>query len=208
MEHTHRDFSQPAMREEIDNAIAALKENGIEAERVETREDAKARALQIVPKGAQIMTMTSVTLAELGIDKIINESGDFDSVRKQFEGLDEQKDAQKRRQLGAAPDWAIGSVHAVTQHGDIVIASNTGSQLPAYAYGAGHVLWVVGAQKIVTDLDEALHRVYEHSLPLESERAKKAYGVAGSFVSKLLIISKEVQKGRLSMIIIDEAIGF
>jgi hypothetical protein len=132
-------------------------------------------------------------------------------VRAQFAKMDRDKseDAVEMRRLGAAPEWTIGSVHAVTEDGNIVIASNTGSQLPAYAYGAGHVVWVVGAQKVVKNLDEAMKRIYEYVLPLESERANKAYSMThGSFVSKMLIVNREVQSNRISMIIVKENLGF
>ncbi len=99
-------------------------------------------------------------------------------------------------------------MHAVTEDGKVLIASNSGSQLPAYAYGSGHVIWVVGAQKIVKNLDEGIKRIYEHSLPLESERARKAYGVPGSAVNKLLIINKEIIPGRITMILTKEKLGF
>jgi hypothetical protein len=112
------------------------------------------------------------------------------------------------RQTGAAPDWAIGSVHAVTEEGQIVVASATGSQMPAYLYGAGHVVWVVGIQKIVPDLNAAIQRVYDHVLPLESDRARKAYGVPGSAVNKLLVINKEVQPSRATLIFVNEVLGF
>lgn len=195
----------------IASTVKALASNGITVMVVEDGAAAKAKVLEILPKRAQVMTMTSVTLDAIGLPMQINESGDYDSVRAQFVKMDRNKpeDALEMRRLGAAPDWAVGSVHAVTQDGKVVIASNTGSQLPAYAYGAGHVLWVVGAQKIVKNLDDAMKRIYEHVLPLESERANKAYHITtGSFVSKMLVVNKEIQPGRISMIIVRAKLGF
>src|SRR5260221_3452578 len=141
-----------------------------------------------------LLKFMSYTLDAIGVTQEINESGKYKSVRKEFEKIDETE----KRHLGAAPDWTIGSVHAVTEDGKVLIASNTGSQLPAYVYGANHVIWVVGAQKIVKDFDEGLKRIYEHTLPLESERAHKAYGVEGSFVSKILVINKEIKPDRIT----------
>src|SRR3989344_6159517 len=178
----------------IQKAIASLKNNGIEAMVVENGEAAKAKALELIPAQSEVMNMTSVTLETIGIPKELNESGKYNSVRNQ--------------KLGAAPVYAIGSVHAVTQEGQVVIASNTGSQLPAYAYGAAKVIWVVGAQKIVKDLDAAFKRIYEYVLPLESERARKAYGVEGSNVSKLLIVNKEIAPNRITIIFVKEVLGF
>ncbi len=88
-----------------------------------------------------------------------------------------------------------------------MIASASGSQLPAYAYGAGQVIWVVGAQKIVQDLDDGFRRIYDYVLPLEDARARKAYGV-GSGVNKLLIINQEKDPSRLKLILVRQKLGF
>ncbi len=203
----HR-WSEVASDEQIKKTIAALLENGIDAEVVETRRDAKKKVFGIIPKNAEVMTHTSVTLDTLEISKEINESGNFDAVRPKLMAMNRETQGGEMQKLGAAADWSIGSVHAVTEDGKVVIASNSGSQIPGYAYGSGHVIWVVGAQKIVHDLDEALERVNKHSLPLEAERVNKAYGVPGSFVSKMLIINQETVVGRIKMIIIKEVLGF
>jgi len=192
----------------IQKAIASLKSNGIEAMVVENGEAAKAKTLELIPAQSEVMNMTSVTLETIGIPKEINESGRYASVRNQLNSMDRGTQSSEMQKLGAAPLYAIGSVHAVTQEGQVVIASNTGSQLPAYAYGAAKVIWVVGAQKIVKDLDAAFKRIYEYVLPLESERARKAYGVEGSNVSKLLIVNEEIAPGRIVIIFVKEALGF
>jgi hypothetical protein len=109
--------------------------------------------------------------------------------------------------LGAAPEWATGSVHAVTRDGHLLVASRTGSQMAAYVYGALKVLWVVGAQKIVEDLDDGIRRIYEYVLPLEDARAMQVYGTH-SGVNKLLVINEELEAGRLHLILVNEALGF
>lgn len=189
----------------VEKTIKNLKLNGINAVFFKTIEEAKIEALKLVPKGSEVMTMNSETLRLSGIADEINNSNNYNPARKAF---DEGKlDESQKRKLGAAPDYALGSVHAVTQDGTVVIASATGSQLPAYAYGAKKVIWVVGTQKIVKNLDEGMKRLREYTFPLENERSKKAYGV-GSFISKILIINKEFQADRFSLIFVDEAIGF
>lgn len=194
--------------EVLQKTMAALRENGMEALLAENSGDAKAKALALIPEGGEVMTMTSVTLHELGVDAELNTSGRYQPVRDKLYSMDRATQDVAMRKLGAAPEYVIGSVHAVTEQGQLVIASNTGSQLPAESYGSAHVVFVVGVQKIVASLDEALKRVYEHSLPLEAERAKKAYGTTGSNVSKLLIINKEVQPGRITVLFVPEVIGF
>jgi len=151
--------------------------------------------------------MSSVTLDTIGISKEIMESGRFDAVKKKLMIMDRKTQNSQMQKLGAAPDWAVGSVHAATENGEIIIASQSGSQLPAYSAGSSHVLWVVGTQKIVKNLDAGFRRIYEYVLPLESERAKKAYGKE-SAVNKLLIINKEAKPGRISLIFVNEVLGF
>lgn len=192
----------------IEKTAAALKNNGMDVIVAENAEDAKRKAIEIIPANAEVMNMTSVTLDTISLVKEVNESGRFDSVRNKLTAMDSKIQASEKRKLGAAPDYTVGSVHAITQQGQVLIASNTGSQLPSYAYGSQKVIWVVGAQKIAEDLDHAFKRIYDYVLPLEAERAKKAYGSAGSNVSKLLIVNKEVAAERITVILVKEALGF
>ena len=194
-------------KEIIERTIVSLKKNGMDAIFVEKGE-AKQKVLELIPKGAEIMTMTSVTLEALGIKEAIDNSEEYDAVRKKLATMNKATQSREMQKLGAAPDWAIGSVHAITENGQVVVASNTGSQLPAYVYASNHVIWVVGAQKIVENLDEAMKRLYEYTLPLESERAKKAYNVPGSNVSKMLVVSKEINAGRITVVIVNDVLGY
>ncbi len=198
-------YDTPKNNETIEKTIKALVENGIEAIFAKDKENAKNIVLGMIPKEASVMTMTSVTLDETGIAKEINESGNFNSARKKLETT---TDPKEKKIIANIPDFTVGSVHAVTEDGRIIIASNTGSQLPAYVYTADHVIWVVGTQKIVSDLDEGVKRLYDYVLPLESERAKAAYGVSGSFVSKFLVINKEVNAGRMIVVFVPEKLGY
>ncbi|HEX3095799.1 MAG TPA: LUD domain-containing protein [Patescibacteria group bacterium] len=194
--------------EVINRAVESLKANGIETFVVANSEEAKAKVLELIPEQSEVMTMTSETLRDTGITAEIDESGNFDSVRNKLNSMDGATQSREMRKLGAAPDFTLGSVHAITEDGRLLIASNTGSQLPAYLYGAGTVVWVAGAQKITPNLEEAKRRVYEYVLPLESERAHKAYGVEGSFVSKLVTFNREVNPARAKLIIVKEKLGF
>jgi hypothetical protein len=191
----------------VHKTAAALRANGIEVHTVASGAEAKQTVFELLPPGASVMTMTSMTLDTIGVTQEILESGNYEAVKNKLNQMDRAIQHREMQQLGAAPEWAIGSVHAVTEHGQVLIASNTGSQLPAYAYGADHVMWVVGTQKIVKDVDTGIKRIYEHSFPLEDVRARKAYGTP-SGVSKILIINKEKQPKRLTLILVNEVLGF
>ncbi len=203
-----KSWETPATKKIIEKTMETLNKKGVTTYFVENRKEAKNKVFEILPKNAEVMDMTSVTLEKTGIAKEIQESGRYKSVRNKLNSMNKDIDGREMQRIGAAPEYVVGSVHAVTEEGDILIASATGSQLPAYAYGSGHVIWVVGVQKIVRDVDQAMKRIHEHSLPLESERARKAYGVPGSAVNKLLIIHNEAQQGRITIIFVNEVLGF
>lgn len=201
-------FTKLATQEQIDKVIRALNENGIEVVIAENKNDAKEKVLDMIPKGSEVMDMTSVSLLESGITEEIEKSGKYISVKNKLYSLDRETQKKEMNILGATSDYSLGSVHAVTEGGEVVIASNTGSQIPAYAYGSPKVIWVVGTQKIVKDMNMAMKRIYDYVLPLESDRAHKAYGVSGSNVSKILILNKEITPKRITMILVKEKIGF
>lgn len=200
------DFSRTASEQDLATVVEALKKNGFDVFVVEDGAAAKAKALELIPEGAEVMTMSSVTVDAIGLAKELNESGRYKPVRAAFKAMDPKTQGRQMRALGATPEWSVGSVHAVTMDGHVLDASQSGSQLPAHVYGADHVLFVVGCQKIVKDAQEGIRRVYEHVLPLENERAKKVYG-SGSAVNNLLHMNA-VKPGRVTVILIKEAIGF
>ncbi len=202
------DWNVLASEEQVQTVAAALEANGMRVIVAENGEEAKKAVFDVIPEGAEVMSMTSVTLDTLGITHDINETDRFDPVRPHLYSEESKWSPRERKQHANAPEWSIGSVHAITEKGQVVIASNTGSQLAAHVYGADHVVWVVGTQKLVSDLDAAFKRIYEHTLELESERARKAYGVAGSYVSKMVIVNKEVNKDRVTVILVKEVLGY
>lgn len=204
-------YNQIANQETIEKTIKALKENGINADVVENGEKAKEKVLSLIPEGSEVMTATSTTLNQLELTSELNDSGKFNSTKNELKDLNRETDQRQMQRIGAAPEYIVGSVHAVTTDGKVFVASNTGSQMPGYVYGADHVIWIVSAKKIVTDQEMALKRIYDHVLPLESERAReayKAYGVTGSNVSKILIFNKEVNPERITLIFVKEDLGF
>lgn len=192
----------------IDATAAALKANGMEAIVVDNGEAAKAKALELIPEGSEVMTMTSVTTDSIGLSSILNESGKYNAVKPKLYALDRNTQGREMKKMGTAPEYSVGSVQAITQDGKILLVSATGSQLPGYAYGSDKVIWIVGAQKIAANLDAALKRTQDYVFPLESERAKKAYGVPGSIMAKTLIVNNEVVPGRITVIIVKEALGY
>ena len=188
------------------SAVTALEEHGFSVEVVDDLDAARETVLARIPHGSSVMTNTSVTLQETGIADAINDGGPYDSARNKMFALDFATQAQEMKAIGGQPDYALGSVHAVTHDGTLVIASASGSQLASYAWGAANVIFVVGAQKLVPTLEAAHQRIYEHSLVLEDARAIAAYGQHSS-VGKILEIHQELP-GRIHIVLIRQAAGF
>jgi L-lactate utilization protein LutC len=200
-------FARPASRERLARVAEALVKNNIAAFVVSGRDGAREKVRELVPHGAEVFTSTSRTLDELGIAAELNEAGHHDAVRAKLLKMDRDKERHQMRELGARPAYIVGSVHAVTDDGAVLVASMSGSQLGPYASGSAHVIWVVGAQKIVRNIDEGLQRIEQYSLPLEDERMRNTYGI-GSTIGKILIVKREAFPGRSSLILLDEVIGF
>ena len=200
-------FAEPATAERLERAAAALTAHGFTVEILDDAAAARARVKDLIPEGATVFTGASETLRLSGIAEDINAGGRYDAVRARGQAMDRATQLAEIWRLMSSPDVIVGSVHAVTETGSLVIASASGAQLPGYAGGSLRAIWVVGAQKVVPDLSAALRRVEDHCLPLESDRAMKAYGQP-SAVNRLLILNAEPEPGRGTVLLLREAIGF
>ncbi|MGY0021911.1 LUD domain-containing protein [Streptomyces sp. cg35] len=200
-------FTDPAPAERLERVAAALRAGGFATEILDDAAAARVRVRDLIPEGAGVFTGASETLRLSGIDEDINTGGRYDAIRPRLLAIDRATGADEIRRLAASPDVVVNSVAAVTETGSLVLASGSGSQLPANAGGAAHAIWIVGAQKVVPDLSTALRRVEEHALPLENARARAAYGMP-SAVNRLLVLNAEPRPGRGTVLLLREAIGY
>ncbi len=200
-------FGTPAEDARVVRTAAALEANGISVLRAADASDARRIVLDLIPAGSQVHHGASQSLATAGITEAIEKSGRFDPVRPRIWSMDRKTQGDEIRRLTSSPDVMLGSVHAITETGSLVTASMGGSQLGPYVSGAGRVILVVGTQKIVSDLDEAMQRVYDYAFPLEDARAQAEYGIH-SAVNKVLIINREIAPGRITVVFVDEVLGF
>jgi hypothetical protein len=202
-----RRFAAPASEDRVARTAAALEANGMTVLRAANSVEAKRIVVDLIPAGSQVHQGASQSLQDCGITEEIERSGRYEPLRPRAFSMDRATQADEIRRLTAAPEVMLGSVHAVTETGSLVAASVSGSQLGPYASGAGKVILVVGTQKIVPDLAEALARIDEYVFPLEDARAQAAYGVH-SAVNKVLIIHREWTSDRITVVLCDEALGF
>jgi L-lactate utilization protein LutB len=204
---SHSEFTHLASEQQIEKTVQALQAHGIRAVVFETGEQARKYVLDLIPDGAQVYDSPSRTLEVLGLSEQIEHETRFQSMRAQASTLDHVTQRNEIRKRIAAPDVLVGSVHAVTEAGEVLIASASGSQLSAAACGAGLVIWVVGTQKLVGTLSDGLRRIRDYCLPLESERAQQVYG-GPSAINKLLTINAEHEPGRITMVLVKQQLGF
>ncbi|MCK9903111.1 hypothetical protein CC117_27205 [Parafrankia colletiae] len=198
-------FGNAAGEASIERAVTALRGNGFEVHVVDTAEQARELVGRLVPTDQPVFTASSETLRLSGITADIDESGKYQSVRAA--APPPSADVYATIRLGATPDVVLGSVHAVTEAGHLVIGSASGSQFAPYASGARRAIWVVGAQKVVPDLDTALRRVRTYSLPRENQRLSDLYGQS-SFIGRFLILEREAFPDRGVVVLVRESIGF
>ena len=191
----------------VKRATVALEANGITVLRARDAAEARRIVLDLIPEGAQVSHGASQSLEVAGIIEAIEKTDRYELLRPRLRSMDRKTQADEIRRLGAAPDVMLGSVHAVTETGSLIAASMGGSQLGPYVSGAGRVILVVGTQKIVPDLEEGLRRVNEYAFLLEDARAQLAYGIH-SAVNKVLIINREVVPGRITVVFVDQVLGF
>jgi LUD domain len=195
------EFAELASNEQIATAAAALEYNGIRPLLAATGADARGLVGSLLVDGAEVYNNTSQTLDD------IERSGRYQPLRLRLYRMDREMQQREMRTLAASPDYVVGSVHALTEGGSLLIASASGSQLGPLASGAEHLILVIGAQKIVPDVATGMRRIYEYCYPLEDARARRAYGVP-SGVNNILIINKAITAGRVTAIIVKERLGF
>ena len=191
----------------VKRTMAALEAHGISVLRASDAAAAKRIVLDLIPDGSQVHHGASQSLDVIGITDEIEKSGRYEPIRPRIWSMDRKTQGDEIRRLGAAPDVMLGSVHAVTETGSLLAASMSGSQLGPYVSGAGRVILVVGTQKIVSDLEEGLRRIDEYAYPLEDARAQAAYGIR-SAVNKVVVINREITPGRITVVLVDEVLGF
>lgn len=202
-------WAELADEDTVKRTSNALRARGVRVDFLQTREEALKRIVELIPPGAEVMTGSSTTLKEIGFVDLLKGGKHLWNNLK--DAIVKEKDPLKQMELrkrSVSAEYFLGSVHVVTQSGEVIIASNTGSQLPSYAYTSNNVVWVVGVQKIVLNLEEGMRRVGEYCLPLEDQRMKQA-GFAGSAIGKILIFERETMPNRrITLIFVNEKLGF
>lgn len=203
------DYSKLLSKETIKETMAAVNNRGIASELVNTKEGALKRLTELIPKKAEIMTAGSTTLEEMGfINLLKSDKHGWKNLKDELLAETNESKQEELRKKSVTSKFFIGSVHAVTEKGEILVASASGSQIPAYSFSSDNLIWIVGAQKIVPNLDEGFKRIREYVFPLEDKRMKSV-GYPGSTIGKILLFEREIMPYRkITLIFVNEKLGF
>jgi L-lactate utilization protein LutC len=200
------DFARPASETKLEALAEKLRERNFEVVIVQGAAEARAEVLKRIPDGVSIHSGKSKTLEDIGVFQELMENERYDFLRRRIFKMDRQTQRDEMRKIGAAPDVMLGSAHAVTEAGQIVITSASGSQIGPIASGAGKLILVIGSQKIVPDLDSAFRRIKEYVFPYEDARLREAMGV-GTKITRTLILEQDFMPGRTTVMLVREPIG-
>ncbi len=190
--------------------VAALAEHGFEGIVVKNKAEALEKIKTLIPEDASVMNGSSVTLEEIGfVDYLKSGNHGWNNLH---EAILKEEDKAKRallRKQSVLSDFYLGSVHALAETGELVIASNTGSQMPHIVFTSQNLIFVVGTQKIVPDLDQALNRLEEYVVPLEDAHMQTLYK-QGTTLSKIVIFKRQspMIKRNIKVILVQEKLGF
>lgn len=193
----------------VDKAVTALKANGFDTHVVATGADALAWIRETIPADASVTFGSSQTLEKIGFIEYLKSGAH--AWKNLKAGILAETDPAKQKMLikeATLADWYLGSVHALSEDGKLVIASASGSQLPNIVFSSDNLIFVVSTKKIATDLQDAMKRLESHVFPLEDARMKGT-GAPGSVLSKVLIYEKHPGWGRqIHVLLVNEDLGF
>lgn len=194
----------------IEKTVAALTANRFNATVVNTKEEALEKIKSLIPAGASVHNGSSETLKEIGyIDYLKSGQHGWNNLH---EGIIAETDPVKQKALrkqSTLSDYYLGSVHGLSEGGEMVIASATGSQLPNIVYSSDNIIFVVSAKKIVPTLADAVVRVEDHVFKLENARTQNL-GWGNSYLSEMVLLRRQHPTyGRnFQVIIVKEKLGF
>jgi hypothetical protein len=201
-----RDFSVSASETQLEALATRLRERNFEVLVVDDGAAAREEVLRRIPDGASVHSGKSKTLEDAGIFAALMEGDRYDFIRKKTSKMDRRTQMDEIRRLSSTPDVMLGSAHAVTEAGQIVITSASGSQIGPIASGAGKLILVIGSQKVVPDLDTAFRRIQEHVFPYEDARLREQVGL-GTKITRTLILESDFMPGRTTIILVRQPIG-
>ena len=197
----------PATADSINSTIEALASRNVDAVLVAGREAALAKLKELVPEGSEVFVSTSETLDTIGYTEYMDGNDRYVNLHDQMLAHTDPVAQREFRRKTTIADYFVGSVQAIAETGEIVVASGSGSQIGAFSYGAKRVIIVAGTQKICPTLADAEARTRGFTLE-RHDRWLEGRGSTPTPIGKYLVMEHEPMVGRISMILIPESLGW
>ena len=206
-----------ALRLRMERTAEALNKNGFAATCVDNKEEAIDLVEEMLTDGATVSVGGSMTLFELGIPELLS-SGRFNYLDRYAPGLT----TEGRREVflkSFDSDFYFCSTNAVTESGELYNVDGNGNRVAAMLYGPQNVVVIAGWNKIVKDIPAAEERVREHAAPANCIRLGRNTPCTKTgrcmdcrsderICADRVIMSKQVVKGRVKVILVAEELGY
>ncbi|KPL18266.1 MAG: hypothetical protein AMJ92_08805 [candidate division Zixibacteria bacterium SM23_81] len=201
----------------VKRTMTALERRNMAAMFVPDGNKASKTILKMIPSGTTVGLGGSLTVKQIGLLDALR-SGKYTLYDQYAKGLSPEKGMQMRRK-GLLADFFVTGSNAVTMDGQLVNLDGVGNRVAAMTFGPQKVIVVVGRNKVVSDVDEALDRVWNKAAPLNAKRLSRKVPCATSgqcedcsspdrICNHLVITERQVAPGRLTVVIVNEDLGF
>ena len=196
--------------------IKELESRNMEGYYAESGEEALKLALDMIPEGSSISWGGSVSIKEIGLQQAVCQ-GNYKIYDR-----DATNTPEERRQVmidAYGCDYFITSTNAITSTGELVNVDGMANRVSAIAFGPKNVLMIVGMNKVVKNVEDAISRTRNEAAPVNAQR----FGIDTPCVKKgvcfdckspdticcqTLITRYSKIKGRIKVILVNEDLGF
>ena len=202
---------------EIQKLIDALAANNIECIFAQTKEEALAKALDLIPEGSEVGLGGSVSVEQIGLLETLR-AGDY-TLHDQYEDDIDMMENLARRKKGMMAPFFVSGTNAITMDGQLVNVDGMGNRVAAQMFGPDKVVLIAGTNKIVKDVHEAFDRLEKIAAPINAKRVGAPTPCADTgecidcdspmrICNLYTIIRRMMFPGRLTLIMVNESLGF
>lgn len=203
--------------EKILRTIESLNKNNMNGYLVSTKEELIEKIKGLVKENSTVACGGSMSLFETGVIDHLR-SGRYNFLDRYKEGLSNEE-INKLFKESFFVDAYFASSNAVTEDGKLYNVDGNGNRVAAMLFGPEKVILIVGVNKIVKNIDEAVRRNREISAPANAKRLNKmtpctkvGYCMDCKGNDKLCreftVISSQGNKDRIHVIFMNEDIGY
>jgi len=194
----------------IEKVKTALEAKTFKCTVVNNSAEALKTLVALIPEGASISTGGSTTLTEIGFTDYAKKETKWNNFHSKALEEKDQTKSWALRVRGYSADYFISSVCAISENGDLVVCDASGTRVGGFLGGAKNLIVVVGSNKFVPTYKDAIDRMEEYCLPVESARARVAYGIQGSQIAFVASIKSANPFGspHIHVIVVKEKLGY